>query len=552
MEPGVEEQFYIVWPLLLWVAYKRRIHPSLLTFSLLASSLALNIWLVQRDSTAAFYSPLTRFWELLCGALLALYSLRGGKGTAGRSADLAGRGPPDDQGPRRLDHRGMLSSAVSCVGLALLLLGVLRMNKELTFPGWWALVPVAGATMLIFAGPRAWLNRRLLSNKVLVWFGLTSFPLYLWHWPLLSFGRIVYFDDPPLRYRVIAVLVSIGLAWLTTKYVEKPLRYGRRHSSRKVFGLSGSLVVIALAGLVLFVGDFRKSHTFDQLVIRRKGEYAIGSSLGWYQGKDGWLFLGNAYDHSVAKLKLAMKPGEPEVDKLAQSFAKVSEADARFGARTVLIVGPNKSSIYPEYLPKGLTPSPVRYSSFFLEKLIDIPGLAVYDPTSDLLAAKKSQGLLYWKTDTHWNNKGAYLAFAGFARLVNVRPPDVTFTQGSTHRGDLISISGLKDFPLDRRDNWDVVWRQRPAWTEQEIPGEQKTPFGAPTLVTNDRPISRQSVWVVGDSFVEALKPYFNATFHKVRYIGHWRQKLQTLPEEIGKAAAKPDLIVIVRGERSF
>jgi hypothetical protein len=173
-------------------------------------------------------------------------------------------------------------------------------------------------------------------------------------------------------------------------------------------------------------------------------------------------------------------------------------------------------------------------------------------PTNDLLLAKDKEGLLYWKTDTHWNNKGAFLAFTGFSKLLNLPPPNVSFKQGETHSGDLIGISKLKNFPLDPQDNWEVVWKDNPIWIEKEIPNEQKTTFGHATLVSNDKPISDQYVWVVGDSFASALKQYFNVTFSKVRYVGHWGQKLTTLPDEIDKAEKKPDLIVVVRVERSF
>lgn len=203
-------------------------------------------------------------------------------------------------------------------------------------------------------------------------------------------------------------------------------------------------------------------------------------------------------------------------------------------------------------MPNEVIPSQKKYSSFFLDKLREIPGLLVYDPTNDLLAAKDEEGLLYWKTDTHWNNKGAYLTFVGFSRLMNLQPPNVTFKQGATHAGDLIGISKLSNFPLSPQDNWDVVWNDSPVWKEKVIPNEQKTTFGDATVVINEKPLSNQYVWVVGDSFAGALKQYFNATFKEIRYVGHWGQKLKTLPEEIVKAERKPDLVVIVRVERSF
>ena len=82
--------------------------------------------------------------------------------------------------------------------------------------------PTIGTALIISAGSHAWFNRVVLSNHVLVWFGLISFPLYLWHWPLLSFAQIVESGTPPSQIRFFAVLVFIALAWLTYKFVEKP------------------------------------------------------------------------------------------------------------------------------------------------------------------------------------------------------------------------------------------------------------------------------------------------------------------------------------------
>ena len=218
-----------------------------------------------------------------------------------------------------------------------------------------------------------------------------------------------------------------------------------------------------------------------------------------------------------------------------------------------MIVGSDKSSIYPEYLPSGLVPSTKKYSSFFFDKLKDVPNLTVYNPRDDLLRLKKTEGILYWMTNTHWNDKGAFLAYSGFSKLLGLPVPQVEFQHnGSTHRGDLIEISKLKDFPLHAEDNWHVVWKNKPVWTEKEIPNEQKTSFGAATIVVNHNPLSKKYVWVVGDSFTGSLRQYFNATFKEVHYLGHWTDKLKDLPAELTKADKKPDMIIIVRVERTF
>ncbi len=113
---------------------------------------------------------------------------------------------------------------ISFVGCLLLAFGFWSITKEVSFPGMWAVIPVLGAVFIILAGPQAWINRTILSNKIAVWFGLISFPLYLWHWPLLSFARIVEGETPSRNILIAAVLISVILAWLTYRLVERPIR----------------------------------------------------------------------------------------------------------------------------------------------------------------------------------------------------------------------------------------------------------------------------------------------------------------------------------------
>src|SRR5439155_6436320 len=117
-----------------------------------------------------------------------------------------------------------------------------------------ALLPTTGAYLIIFAGPKAWFNRAILSNRILVWFGLISYPLYLWHWPLFAFARNTVGDTPSPPIRIGFVAVSIGLAWLTYRLVEIPIRF-RSWKPVTIFVL-GSLM-IGIAGFGYY--DFANS-----------------------------------------------------------------------------------------------------------------------------------------------------------------------------------------------------------------------------------------------------------------------------------------------------
>jgi peptidoglycan/LPS O-acetylase OafA/YrhL len=223
---GIEEQFYACWPLLLWLAWRRRRVAVAIAASAGILSFACNLFTVHADAVGAFFSPQTRVWELAVGSVLALVL-------------LGSKHPSDAGGARR--------NVVSLAGAALVAAGILVIDKNDAFPGWWALLPTAGTAAMISGGTGAWLNRSILSNRSLAWFGLISYPLYLWHWPLLSFARII--ESGPLRYdlRVGASVAAIVLAWLTYKLVEMPLRFGR-FATAKTTALVVAMAVIGIAG----------------------------------------------------------------------------------------------------------------------------------------------------------------------------------------------------------------------------------------------------------------------------------------------------------------
>lgn len=248
---GVEEQFYIAWPVLLWLAWKQRINRLWVLLALAVLSFAINLVLIRRDMVATFYLPHTRFWELLCGSLLAWFSIQK---NISRERIVLGIG-----GNRMLAHltcqrRLLLLNLVSAVGVLLLVFGVTSIGKRSGFPGGWALVPVLGAVFVILAGPSAWFNRNVLSRRLPVWLGLISFPLYLWHWPLLSFARILESDQPTVTVRLGAVLVAIFLAWLTYYFVEQPVRKEGR-GALKVWVLVLLMIAAFLLGVMLYKFD---------------------------------------------------------------------------------------------------------------------------------------------------------------------------------------------------------------------------------------------------------------------------------------------------------
>lgn len=253
---GIEEQFYIVWPFVLWFAWKIRLNLLIPTIVIAAISFVLNIKGIEKDSAATFYLPQSRFWELLSGSGLAWFK-------------LYGKGFYEKLGPKisRRDavgvHGGAFSNVLSLLGFSLLVYGFARINNALAFPGKWAIIPVLGTVLIIWAGPTAWLNRKILSNKLVVFFGLISFPLYLWHWPLLSFARIVGAEVPSRNIRIAAVITSVFLAWLTFRFIERPMRSGK-HGNAKVIFLLVPMVLVGTVGYGTYHREGLKSRSVVQ------------------------------------------------------------------------------------------------------------------------------------------------------------------------------------------------------------------------------------------------------------------------------------------------
>jgi peptidoglycan/LPS O-acetylase OafA/YrhL len=237
---GVEEQYYLLWPLMLF-AFRKHLHSILWLIGAVAvASFALNVIATTTHyQDAAFYFPVTRFWELMIGGLIAYVQVLG----HGRTAV----DPPAD--PSLRDH------SMSLAGLVLVIVALVIIREGRNFPGWWALLPTSGAALLIGAGPRAFINRHLLSTRVAVFIGVISYPLYLWHWPLLTIARIMNNASlPPLSVRIGILLTSVLLAWLTYEFVERRIRHVSRGGRSRVVvsSLATTMAGLTAFGLLMF------------------------------------------------------------------------------------------------------------------------------------------------------------------------------------------------------------------------------------------------------------------------------------------------------------
>jgi peptidoglycan/LPS O-acetylase OafA/YrhL len=228
---GVEEQFYLVWPWILFALFRLRVRfPGNLSvplgvLTLAAASFLLNVVLLEVDPVGVFYAPFTRFWELGLGALVA------SPGAAG------------------LSWKPLLRDLASLTGACLLALAFAIVTDARPFPGFLGLLPTVGTALLVLAGEQAWVNRTLLSRSWLVAVGLVSYPLYLFHWPLLSFATTQSRFEPAWIPLGGAIAASLLLSWATFRFIERPIRATR--SPRTALALVGAMTVVGGLGFAV-------------------------------------------------------------------------------------------------------------------------------------------------------------------------------------------------------------------------------------------------------------------------------------------------------------
>jgi hypothetical protein len=275
-----------------------------------------------------------------------------------------------------------------------------------------------------------------------------------------------------------------------------------------------------------------------------------------YRGKDNWLFLGNSYANVTDKLTGRMVLTQEKLEEKAQIYSVKNNACRKLGIEYVLFIGPSKSTIYPEHLPKIIKPAAVRYITPLCSELRK-RNVTVYDPTPILLAAK-NVGLLYFRSNTHWNIFGGSVAFSGFIAQMRWPPlPPHSFQQGPLHSGDLVVIGGLQKSYVPRPgDNYNLLW-DRPITVERvesngvhtAMQNDQSGPYPPGGDIYNAQAVTDRTAWIFCDSFSQALYPYINAMFKETRYFfttpADWEQKVKS-------ADKKPDIIIEITTERSL
>lgn len=352
---AIEEQFYLFYPLSIWLVWRSRLNVAACVAVLCAVSFLFSEREAGRNAAMAFFSPHTRFWELMLGALLAYTQMQtqtqafqqrqpeNSGHASGRSSNLGWRGP-------------LANDLASFAGLLMIVYPVVAYESGMPYPGRYALVPVLGAGLLIHAGPQAWVNRHLLARGAMVGIGLISYALYLWHWPLISFVRIIGTEPLPLSWRAAVFALSFALAALTYRFVERPLRHAplswKTVTALCLLSLSLGVAgydVYARNGLAFRVGKLNDLHA----------EYAelLPENASWFTTEESrkqcaqYLGLSDFAGHYCSLSRLA----PPSVQLLGDSHAAalahgLHTVFRESGQENLVHVGTNGCLVFPSLL----------------------------------------------------------------------------------------------------------------------------------------------------------------------------------------------------------
>lgn len=226
---AVEEQFYIIFPILLWLLWRTgRGQVFWVIVTLCVISLGFSEWAWRNSPSTNFYMITSRAWELGAGALCAF---------------ILGKRPLDGPTPP-------LHHALAALGLGLILFSIFVYDSDTPFPSLYALAPVGGTVLIILCASPGTLVGRFLSLRACVGIGLISYSTYLWHQPLFAFARIRSTDHIEPALMLVLAAASLALGWFSWRYVERPFRHGGGALPRRTGVFVASVVgIVAMMGI---------------------------------------------------------------------------------------------------------------------------------------------------------------------------------------------------------------------------------------------------------------------------------------------------------------
>jgi peptidoglycan/LPS O-acetylase OafA/YrhL len=237
---GIEEQFYICFPVLLLILIKFCKNNLISTlFLFLSLSLLVGHYStfvlgeISKYREMSFYLLPSRFWELLAGAVLAIYEINYFK---------------------QSNKDSVINQILPAFGISLIIFSAILFDENTNHPSFLTVIPIVGTILVILFARHDDIVSNILSSRLFVTIGLISYPLYLWHWPILSYLHIVFRETPPATYRALGIVLSLVLAWLTYRFIEKPIRHGRLKNINLII-LITPICVFALIGIVTYKLD---------------------------------------------------------------------------------------------------------------------------------------------------------------------------------------------------------------------------------------------------------------------------------------------------------
>ncbi|KFA58545.1 hypothetical protein A9G48_10860 [Gilliamella sp. wkB18] len=539
---AVEEQFYIILPFILLFLLKIKCNKNKVLF-VLGVIAFLSFCLAQISpyyyylSRQNYYSLFTgRAGELLIGSIVGIISTENNTNSSWLG---------------NLKGNSCYKNFFSLMGFTITVCSIIFISNDFLFPSFITVIPVVGSALILYFSDKDTLLFKMLSYRPFVFIGLISYSLYLWHWPIISLlKQYLIIDDLTTPIEILSVLITTFiLSLLSYFFIETPCR-----KNKKSFKFSFCCYYLIPVLIIFCFYETQKYTKFADKIFVERFNIDRGNSLRWVQGKDDFLFLGDKNEKIIRKLTLSIRPTKKQLKASTKIFGNITKEATKYGTKVVLLIGADKARIYPEYLPDQIHLSKVRYIDFFLTELRKNKNLIIYDSEPDLsVAAKENENFIYHRTDSHWNSKGAYIAYTGFLKELGIPLIDVKFTLIDSKYGDIADIAGLKkkDLTFHNDDNFKVSFNL-PQDVKCTYIGFTHISFGNNEDCINSLAPIDKKVWVIGDSFSRALREYFSATFKNVRFMGHWHEQLPILPKELAESKEKPDIVVIVKIARSF
>lgn len=326
---AVEEQFYVIFPVMLFILWR---FGKSLTFFIILFIASLSFMHADKgsivDPTWTFYSITSRAWELAIGVAAAFYFRSGFK----------------------IHNKKLLSNALGLLGIGMIVFGMFYITKQTPFPGRYALLPTVGAFLIIVFSNAHNISGRLLSLKPVVFVGLISYSAYLWHQPMMAIARHKYVVEPPAHIMAAICVATIIVAWLSWKYVEAPFRSKSGFTKSQIFKMSGVgsalFILVSIIGVnTSILNRFDGNQKYNDVSNRLRGNFGLSKQCEkqFYHSKEcitadhpEILLWGDSYAMQVAGLITASNPNVRMVQATISQCAPIlgaSDTRSIYGAK---------------------------------------------------------------------------------------------------------------------------------------------------------------------------------------------------------------------------